>query len=356
MDELIQISHSRVEGFLTCERRDYYGYHLGLKKKKEGIALGLGNAVHSCTESLYAKLLELGKSAKAQRAAWDQGVAALWARYHQLVADGWQDDDPKRWTLEQVLQHFLDNEAMVRRGWRVLAVEKEFHVRWSDESTILFRVDLIMADPQGRQIVVDTKAVWDFYTDAEMRLLPQLAKYAGMLRFLGYRIHGAAYNMLRTRRVNGGKMLKAEILEAILSTQTEGGRKEMLEVLHIEKHTVAELTQIAEKGGIQVTTPPEPHQVYQFSPVDLTDTRVTRALEEQFETANRILQRVGLPAEQYDRIAVRAVSKVTCKSCPFRELCPAELNGEDTRLIMDTFTHRDPRELPELDGEDDDEE
>lgn len=352
--ELIQISHSRVEGFLSCERKDYYAYHLGLKRKKEGIALGLGNSVHACTEALYARILELGKSAKAQRQAWDQGVAAMWAKYHQLVAQGWVDEDPKRWTLKEILEHYLAAESLVLKGYRILAVEKEFHVRWSDEASILFRVDLIVADPAGRQLVVDTKTVWDFYTDTELRLLPQLAKYAGMLRFLGYRIEGAAYNMIRSRRLNGGKMLKAEIIEAILSTQTEAGRKEMLEVLKIEKHTVAELTEIAEKGGIAVVTPPEAHQLYRWAPVALNDDRVHRSLEEQFEAAERVLGRSKLTIEQYDKIALRSVSKMNCKGCQFRELCPAELNGEDTRLIMDTFTHRDPRELPELDGEDDD--
>lgn len=350
MTELIQISHSRVEGFLTCERRDYYGYHLGLKKKKEGIALGLGNATHSCTQALYEKILELGKGAKAQRKAWDQGVAALWARYNQIVADGWEDDDPKRWTLKEVLEHYLANESIVLKGCRVLAVEKEFHVRWSDESSILFRVDLIIADPGGRQLVVDTKAVWDFYTDAEMELLPQLAKYAGMLRFLGFRIDGAAYNMVRTRRLNGGKMLKAEIIDAILEKFGE----EWNDRSTLQKLKVDQLTEMAQGGGIEPVTPPEPHQVYQYTEIPLSNTRVKRALEEQFETAGRIIERMGLSAEQYDQRAVRAVSKVTCRSCPFRELCPAELNGRDTRLIMDLFTHRDPRELPELDGEDED--
>lgn len=350
MTNLIQISHSRVEGYLTCERRDYYAYHLGLKRKKEGIALGLGNSVHTCTQALYEKILELGKTAKQQRAAWPQGVAAMWAKYHELVANGWTDEDPKRWSLEQVLQHYIANEALVLKGHRILAVEKEFHVRWNDEATILFRVDLIVADPAGRQLVVDTKAVWDFYTESEMRLLPQLAKYAGMLRFLGYRIEGAGYNMVRTRRLNGGKMLKAEIVD----TLTKTGQFENLDK-PLDKHTVAQLEVFADNHGVQVVTPPEPHQLYQYSYVALTDTRVRRALEEQFEVAERILGRMKLTAEQYDRVAVRAVSKVACKSCPFRELCPAELNGEDTRLIMETMTHRDPRELPELDGEDDDE-
>lgn len=342
MTELIQISHSRVENFLSCERKDYYGYHLGLKRKKEGVALGLGNAVHSCTQALYDKILELGKTAKQQRAAWGQGVAALWARYHELVANGWNDEDPKRWTLEEILKHYLANEGLVLAGYRILAVEKEFHVRWSDDSTILFRVDLIVADPGGRVLVVDTKTVWDFFTETELRLLPQLAKYAGMLRFLGYKVHGGMYNQIRSRRLNGGKMLKPELIAKL---EEVGG---------VTTGTVLELQARLEARGIEHTTPPESSQLYRLAPVPLTDVRVRRALEEQFETAGRILGRTQLTAEQYDKQAVRAVSRVTCKSCPFKELCPAELNGEDTRLIMETFTYRDPRELPDLDGEDED--
>lgn len=359
MTELIQISHSRVENFLACERRDYYGYHLGLKRKKEGIALGLGNATHTCTQALYERILEAGYSAREQRKAWDQAVAAMWAKYQSLVAQGWTDDDPKRWTLKEVLEHYVANESIVLKGLRVLAVEKEFHVRWSDTSTILFRVDLIVAEPSGRQLVVDTKAVWDFYSDAELRLLPQLAKYAGMLRFLGHRIEGAAYNMIRTRRVMGGKkLLKAEIVEALYNYFGEDEHPDAMAAWAIDlpKMKVDELQKLCDIHGIQTQAPPEGHQLYRWADVPLSDARVTRALKEQFETAGRIIDRMGLTAEQYDEQAVRSVSRVGCKSCSYRELCPAELNGEDTRLVMDTFTHRDPRELPDLDGEEDDDE
>jgi hypothetical protein len=219
-------------------------------------------------------------------------------------------------------------------------------------------VDLIVADPQGRQLVVDTKAVWDFYTDSETRLLPQLAKYAGMLRFLGHRIEGGAYNMIRTRRINGGKMLKAEIVQAVGDNVPAWklAQNEQIFGKPFDKWTVDMLTETAESEGIAVVTPAEPEKLYRLTPVPLSDARVKRALEEQFGVAERILERKHLTTEQYDQLAVRSVSKVTCRSCPFRVICEAELNGEDTRLAMDTFTFRDPRELPDLDGEEDDEE
>src|SRR5688572_4870382 len=117
----VQISHSRVESFLLCQRKDYYGYHLGLRRKKEGIALALGNAVHSCTEALYRELLGNGKrSAKEQKKHWPQGVAAMWARYHQLIAEGWVDEDTRRWTLKEVLEHYIEYKSLVQAGWRVL--------------------------------------------------------------------------------------------------------------------------------------------------------------------------------------------------------------------------------------------
>lgn len=341
MSELIQISHSRVESFLSCERKDYYGYHLGLKRKKEGIALGLGNAVHSCTEALYAKLLSHGSKASVQRKHWEQGVAAMWARFHELVAEGWVDEDPKRWSLEEILTHYVENESLVQAGYAILAVEKEFHVRWSEESSILFRVDLIVRDPGGRQLVVDTKTVWDFYSETEMRLLPQLAKYAGMLRFLGHRIEGGAYNMIRSRRVAGGKkLLKAEMIAQL---EAVGG---------LTTGTVAELEARLAARGIPVQAPPTKDQLYQLAQVPLSSERIRRALEEQFGAASRILDRMKLTAEQYDQQALRSVSRMNCKSCSFRLICEPELNGEDTRLALEMYEHRDPRELPELDGED----
>lgn len=352
MPELTQISHSRVESALLCERKDYYGYRLGLKRRKESASLGLGTAGHACLQALYEEIFKLGTTASAQRKAWPAGVAAMWAKYEELVLQGWKDEDPKRWALKQVLEHYIANERIVLAGWRVLAVEKEFHVRWRDDSSMLFKVDMIAVDPKRRRVVVDHKFVWDFYSPDMAGLQPQLPKYVGMLRFLGHDIAYGAYNMLRTRKVAGESMLKAELVDTIAKAIGIADDEGAVKIL--AKHKVEDLRAQAEQRGIEHTKPVSADKLVQFLDVPMSDARVRRTLTEQFEKAGRLLESDKLTTEQYEQSALRVANNMVCKSCSFRLICKTELNEEDTRLVMQDYEHRDPRELPELLGEEDD--
>ena len=340
---MTQISHSRVESALLCMRKDHYGYYLGLRRKKESDSLAIGTAGHACLEALYSTLLAQGKSAAAQRRAWKHGVAAMWAKYHGLVAEGYEDGASNRWTLEECLQHYERLEALVQNGWRVLAVEKEFHVRWNDEGdTMNFKVDLIAANPQGKIVVVDHKFVWDYYSPKVVRLQPQLPKYIGMLRFLGYKIESGLYNMVRTRKVQGEKMLKADLIAAL---EQVGG---------LTTGKVEELQARLEARDIEHTKPVKDEQLLQTQPVEASDARVSRTLQEQFLKAEQLIELDKEGASRRDLLSFRVANNMICKSCSFNELCATELAGDDTTLVMEEFVKRDPRELPPLDGEEDD--
>jgi hypothetical protein len=240
----------------------------------------------------------------------------------------------------------------------VLAVEKEFHVRWNDEGdTINFKVDLIAANPQGKLIAGDHKFVWDYYQPKTVRLQPQLPKYIGMLRFLGHQVEAGLYNMIRTRRTSGDKMLKPQIVEAlstpgmVLSFPDANNPPK----LPLEKNTVTVLEEIAELSGIVTKQPPRDEQLYQTQPVEASDARIARTLQEQFLKAEQLIALDAEPEPRRDLLSFRVANNMICKSCSFNELCATELAGDDITLVMDEFVKRDPRELPPLDGEEDDE-
>ncbi len=353
---MTQISHSRVEGFLLCERKTWYGYDLGLRRKKESASLRVGTAGHECLQALYDFVLAKSGTQVGQRRAWKQAVEAMWSKYHELVANGYEDTDPKRWTLKELLENYIEQEPLVLAGHRILAVEKEFHVRWNDEGdTMLFKVDAIVRAPDGRDIVVDFKFVWDYYSSKMVRLQPQLPKYVGMLRFLGYKVAGGLYVEVRTRRIQGDAMRKPELLEAVsklpAAAITAGAT---LFERPTEKWTVDQLKQVAEENGIATSTGATKEQKLQTAPVEMSATRIERTLREQFGVAQRIIDRMAIvDPEERDLLSVRTANNMVCKSCSFNELCAAELAGDDTRMIMGEYEVRDDRELPELDGEDD---
>jgi hypothetical protein len=189
-------------------------------------------------------------------------------------------------------------------------------------------------------VAVDHKTVWDFYTIKDSRLQPQLPKYVGMLRFLGQPVEYGIYNMIRSRRLMGDKMLKSQLSEALGEPENT-------------KLKVVELEAMAEERGIVTRTPPLDTQLYDTLPVPMSDARISQTLQEQFDTAEEIIELDKLTVEQRDRKSWRVANKMVCNGCSFRELCDTELAGEDTTLVLEEYQKRDPRELPPLDGEDD---
>ena len=160
---MTQVSHSRAEGFLLCERKDYYGYRLKLKRKKESDSLALGSAAHEALDTFYQTILsEGGDTVKGQRAAFDSAAKAARNRVAELYAQGYSDGAPNRWKLHEVIEDYLEHEPFVLHGYRILASEFEAHLDMGEGITTLFRVDLLVQDVAGRKAVVDHKVAFGF--------------------------------------------------------------------------------------------------------------------------------------------------------------------------------------------------
>lgn len=341
-------SHSEVESFLLCTRKWYYGYARRLKRITESQSLASGSAGHKVLEAFYARILEAGDTLGEQQAVWGDALEAARATYDQLVVDGFTDGDGKRWPLAYILfDWYFENEPFVRNGWRVMAVEKKFSLKYDEEMDykLPFVVDLIARDPEGKTVVIDHKFVWDFYTYEQSELQPQIPKYIGALRALNYKIDYGYYNMIRTRKVMGSKMLKAELVAAISSAivEAKGDPKSDYDK-PVDKHTVAELEQIAEDWGIETFTV-EKDMVLSGFPLKPNSTRVQRTFLEQIETARQITEDYkSLVDDVLDLRSVRVANKMVCQSCSFKDICMSDLSGANSALLIKTeYTIRENR-------------
>ena len=67
------VSHSRAESYLSCRRKDYYGYQFpaganfdltesqlerGIRRIRTSESLALGSAVHDCLAAFYIAILD----------------------------------------------------------------------------------------------------------------------------------------------------------------------------------------------------------------------------------------------------------------------------------------------------------
>jgi hypothetical protein len=141
-----------------------------------------------------------------------------------------------------------------------------------------FKPDLVIREA-GVVTVVDYKFVYDFYDDDMLHLIPQIPRYIGALRALEIPAIGGLYFFLRYRNVKG---------------LGEGNRFK----LHPTKPSTERI-----KNG--------------FRDLDL------RAREILLTKRNNL---------QGTRIG----NQMICKSCSFKDLCVAELNGSDGKILRAT--------------------
>lgn len=339
-------SHSEVESFLLCRRKHYYGYARRLQRVSESASLAMGTAVHAVLEAFYGRILEAGNDLKLQQDAFDDAFEVAEAEYLAIINEGYEDKDLKRTTLYDLLFNwYFPNEPLVKKGWRIYAVEAEFNLMYDEENDLSypFKIDLIARDPEGKTVVIDHKCVWDFYSYEASELQPQIPKYIGALRALNYKVDYGMYNQLRSRRILGDKMLKADLVAALEAKKID------------TKGTVADLQERAEKAGISVYSGPELTDMLYQLPLKPNSTRVQTTFLEQIEAARQLSVVKALPLEEQSVMAVRVANKMVCQSCSFRDLCISELNGENTKLLLKTeFRERDKRAAFDLSQEADD--
>ncbi len=279
-----KISHSQVEAWLMCQRRWYYSYALKLEKKQTSTVLVRGTAGHAVIEAYYREILNGGnhhtalviaKARFAELAARPEGVGD-----EMLVNGGF-----KNMSLGQLLFDFyFQHEPFVSQGYEVLAVEYDSELSYDEGSSMPFIVDLILRDPYGKIVVVDHKFIYDFLSDNDVAVSPQIKKYIAALRAQGLPADYGIYNQLRWRKIK----------DPTSKTQL---------------------------------------QTHEFHPNDI---EVYRVASEQIAAANQIATLKSLPIEDVEKTVLRVGYKKTCQSCDFMSLCTDDLAGRNTRLTIET--------------------
>lgn len=292
------VSHSETDSYLLCRRKHFYGYVKGLKRIGESDSLTRGTAGHAVLEAFYTAIREHGgDNQEKQFAAFDKALEAADAKLTELEAEGVGDSDRSMSLRSMLFDYYFPNEPYVRSKWTILAVEKEFALEYDEEgSTYPFVVDVIAIDPQHRTVVIDHKFVYDFYTADASDLQPQIPKYIGALRALGFKVDYGQYNMVRYRKI---KEPKAEQIVGQLDVTPNG-------------------------------------------------VRVQTTFIEQIGIAKELRDRKELPVEVQDATAYRTANKMVCQSCSFADLCKAELQGQNAELVERNYYEKRERRIIEV--------
>lgn len=267
------ISQSEVDQFLSCQRKHYYGFGEKLQPRQHGEGLQRGILGHEVLAAYYSMLLET-KALTSRYSALTKEITTI---SNSIISREMQLN-PLNMTmlskLHSLLEAYFIHYEDELDEWQILAVEQEFRL-----GDFPFKPDLIKRHKQtGKVVVVDHKFLYNFYSDSAYEIMPQLVKYVGALRKLGYEVHGAQYNMLRHRDNAKEKFRRVQIVP--------------------------------------------------------TQLKINTFLDEQLEAMERISDLRSLPREQWERKVLRTASSFNCQHCSFLSLCTSDLNNYAGRDLL----------------------
>jgi hypothetical protein len=267
------VSQSEVDTFLKCDRAHYYGYGLKVQLRTQSDPLTRGTIGHQALEIYFCVLME-GFSVEDAKTAVTNFMVKQFTEHpeHSVLLN----------EIIQTLSYFYQADPFA--GWKVIAVEQEYVLPITTELSFPFIVDLVIQDLYGYIWIIDHKWVFDFISDDDAALMPQLVKYMGAMRALGYRVDKIGFNQLRHRN------------QKVMNTDT--------------KHRITEV-------------------IY-------TETGMKQMFVEQQITADKIQQIKKMPLAEWSAKAMRSAGKYTCKNCFWRTLCIAELNDQSPQLVLDS--------------------
>lgn len=272
------ISNSEVGTFMQCERKHYYGYILNLEPKSVSQALNRGIIAHDILASYYEAMrlgCDFARCKDIATKTWAQHFSAPYADTEMLMK--------LMNLLEQYWEYYFNDIT----NWEILAVEKTYYLPLTDEFSYGMRLDLLIRIKEGQYkgdvVVVDHKTVYDFWQQNQFILNPQLAKYITTVRQEGITVHRGMINELRHR-----SRIK----------------------------------------------PYEHDERYRRTFIRTSERKTRSIMREQIMASDRIAERHTMEPEQADRAALRIMSTMICKTCPFIYLCDAQLNGEPITAMV----------------------
>lgn len=280
------ISPSEVDAYLNCKRKHWYGYGFkiktgdqpGIRPVSHSANLQRGTDGHSILGDFYTMIKEGVSFKEATKQAMNVAAAELAVR----IGKG---DKLLQQTMSEAMDivgRYFEYYGDESEHWEPLAIEREFRIQNSENTVMAFKPDGIFRDRSTGEISVwDHKLLWNHYKSHAVPIMPQLPKYAGALRALGYPINGAYYNVLSTRK-------------------------------NVKKNAFVRF------------------------PKPVKATAIKSFLDEQQRASIEIAKLKDDP-ERWSK-ALRTASYFNCEKCPFLTICIAELEQQEgVKLLAETF-------------------
>lgn len=277
------ISNSEVSDFLLCERKHYYAHLRKLRRKGQSDALTRGIVGHEALAAYYEVLMNSPRYDVALPypvpVLEDAEAAARRVLMGYLSSPDSLVGQEIIYDLDRILRRYFEYSR--NDNWTILAVENQYGIPINDEFEYTMRLD-VLALIDGEPVLVDHKFKYNFFTQAELDMNAQIPKYIGTLKYNGVPVERGMMNQIRYR---------------ISKDQSDE---------NMFKRTMI-----------------KPH------PVEIRNT-----LRDQIILSEQIIERRAMSQEEQSAAALRVMSPMICKNCPFLDICKSELMGGDITLTI----------------------
>lgn len=270
------ISNTEITSKNTCDKQHDYMYNQELEPRVYSLHIRRGVAGHAVLEAYYLSR----QNNMSHEAAVDDAMDVL----RHIIKESDPDDLDHMKMLGQLSKLMLKYfEYYSNDQFKVLAVEKIFTAPMvQGEIDFGMYLDVLIEQTagefRGSIDLMDHKFVNNFKTPDELRLDAQQPKYVKVTRLNRIKVRQATFNQIRYRSMKD----------------------------------------------------PKPQDLFRRSPLMSTKQAIDTVWEEATETALDIYNDHIRPTEAITR---RRQSYSACKYCPFKDLCMAELAGEDTTIM-----------------------
>lgn len=289
-----KISNSEVSTWLTCRRQYYYRFDLNVQPFKFGSALSRGILFHSAMEAFNKVYIDK----KSFELAFNAGSTRI----------GQELNNTQEYNYEDVLdcKRIFNNYMNVLRArigeWRILETEQKYELPINEQFSMPMRLDVLIEEvATGATCLVDYKTCYNFWTENQITLSPQAAKYVGALRANGKQVDKLILEQVRYRTIKS----------------------------------------------------PSSDQLFRRTFITPSNAKIRNVFRDHIVASNSISQYRDLSAETRESIATRTLNPMICNGCTVKDLCMAELDGGDIRYLLqndykqNTYDYNQTQEIVE---------
>lgn len=272
------VSNTEVSSYSLCKRQHFYRFGMGIEPKPDLLSPALYRGIigHQALEVYYMAIRDNASVDEAKNLAADVVRSEL----IRVCMETPEEFD--RIALLNELRELIEAYAEHYRNekFKVIAVEKEYQARISDDTLYGMKLDLLIQHIQGPYRgdyeLIDHKFVYNFKSVAELELDGQAPKYIKTLKENGITIGKASFNQIRYRKMKA----------------------------------------------------PKPSDIFLRVPARLFPYKTEAIWDEQKKWTQKIATDTEIP--------LRTLSVVSCRGCYFSEICNADLMGQNTDNLIKT--------------------